>query len=57
MRDLQIIPNQIFTSGLKRAIFTSEIISNNNKTPIYTSWRLNEKHYGDLEGVTRTIYF
>lgn len=54
IRDLDVIPNQIFTSGLKRAIFTSDIIRNDNfDIPIYTSWRLNEKHYGDLEGVSR----
>ena len=55
IRDLGVIPNQIITSGLKRAIFTSDIIRNDNfDMPIYTSWRLNEKHYGDLEGVART---
>lgn len=49
-----LLPNKIFTSNLKRAIFTSEIIKNNYKNiPIKTSWRLNEKNYGDLEGVTR----
>lgn len=54
IQDLNVIPNQIFTSGLKRAIFTSDIIRKDNfNIPIYTSWRLNEKHYGDLEGVSR----
>ena len=50
-----IIPNIIFSSVLNRAIDTSNIIKNgiNNDIPILTSWRLNEKHYGTLEGIPR----
>ena len=54
-----ICPNIIFTSVLDRAIETSNIIKKEmfqfNKTdvPIYTSWRLNERHYGKLEGMPR----
>ena len=55
-----IIPNIIFSSVLNRAIDTSNIIKTNlqkNKInhdiPILTSWRLNEKHYGTLEGIPR----
>jgi len=49
-------PNIIFTSVLDRAIETSNIIKEkleNEKITIQTSWRLNEKHYGTLEGVPR----
>jgi len=52
-------PSIIFTSVLQRSIETSTIIqkelrlSNENDIPIHTSWRLNEKHYGTLEGVPR----
>jgi 2,3-bisphosphoglycerate-dependent phosphoglycerate mutase len=54
-----IIPNIIFTSVLDRAIETSNIVKNEldkiTKTniPIYNSWRLNERHYGTLEGIPR----
>jgi len=50
-----LYPNIIFSSVLERAINTSNIIKNDlqNNVPIHTSWRLNEKHYGTLEGVPR----
>jgi len=52
-------PNIIFTSVLERSIETSNIIKKDldkfigHDVPIYTSWRLNERHYGTLEGVPR----
>jgi 2,3-bisphosphoglycerate-dependent phosphoglycerate mutase len=48
-------PSIIFTSVLQRSIETSTIIQKqlNHEIPIHTSWRLNEKHYGTLEGVPR----
>jgi 2,3-bisphosphoglycerate-dependent phosphoglycerate mutase len=49
-------PSIIFTSVLQRSIETSTIIQKElqeNSIPIHTSWRLNEKHYGTLEGVPR----
>ena len=50
-------PSIIFTSVLQRSIETSTIIQQNLNNimniPIHTSWRLNEKHYGTLEGVPR----
>lgn len=48
-------PNIIFSSVLDRCIHTSNIIKYNlkSKIPIHTSWRLNEKHYGTLEGIPR----
>jgi 2,3-bisphosphoglycerate-dependent phosphoglycerate mutase len=52
-------PSIIFTSVLQRSIETSTIIQKtlqNDMTkdiPIHTSWRLNEKHYGTLEGIPR----
>jgi len=54
-----LCPNIIFTSVLDRAIETSNIIQkdihlyNKNSIPIYTTWRLNERHYGYLEGIPR----
>jgi 2,3-bisphosphoglycerate-dependent phosphoglycerate mutase len=58
----KLIPNIIFTSVLDRSIDTSDIIKhdleNNNckNVLIHTSWRLNEKHYGNLEGVMRNDF-
>ena len=59
-------PSIIFTSVLQRSIETSTIIQKelmeskklknemkNRVIPMHTSWRLNEKHYGTLEGVPR----
>jgi len=54
-------PTIIFTSVLQRSIETSTIIQKNLQNqsnqsldiPIHTSWRLNEKHYGTLEGIPR----
>ena len=49
-----IFPTVLFTSVLQRSIETSQLIQREFKQmPIYTSWRLNEKHYGTLEGVPR----
>jgi 2,3-bisphosphoglycerate-dependent phosphoglycerate mutase len=54
-----LFPNIIFTSVLDRAIETSNIVKkeinnfNNKDIPIHTSWRLNERHYGTLEGIPR----
>lgn len=50
-----IYPNVIFTSVLHRCIETSQLIQKEyaQPIPIHTSWRLNEKHYGTLEGVPR----
>ena len=48
-------PSIIFTSVLQRSIETSTIIQKemDEIIPIHTSWRLNEKHYGTLEGIPR----
>ena len=56
MKKNNLYPSVIFTSVLNRAIETSNIIKkdfNDNSIEIYTSWRLNEKHYGTLEGIPR----
>ena len=59
LRDKSLIPNIVFSSVLDRSIETSNIIKTNLMKnqgldiPIHTSWRLNEKHYGTLEGVPR----
>jgi 2,3-bisphosphoglycerate-dependent phosphoglycerate mutase len=56
MQENNLIPNIIFTSVLDRCIETSNIIKkelNMIDIPLQTSWRLNEKHYGTLEGIPR----
>lgn len=45
-----------FTSVLQRAQQTLEIVLHtvgHNQLPIHTSWRLNERHYGALQGLSR----
>ena len=50
-----LIPDIFFSSVLQRSLETANIIKNkvNENAIVHTSWRLNEKHYGTLEGVQR----
>lgn len=50
-----IVPTVFFSSVLTRAVDTAHIIRDTleSSAPVFTSWRLNEKHYGALEGVRR----
>ncbi len=47
----------VFTSDLKRAQRTAEIAMSHNKAssepPTIADWRLNERHYGDLQGLNK----
>lgn len=48
--------NVTFTSMLKRAIRTLWIVIDEMDlmwTPVYRSWRLNERHYGALQGLNK----
>ena len=49
--------DMVFTSELIRAQKTAEIIlgenSNSNSIPTYKDLRLNERHYGDLQGMNK----
>tara|TARA_A100001037_G_C15049869_1_gene589577 strand:+ start:428 stop:1120 length:693 start_codon:yes stop_codon:yes gene_type:complete len=48
--------DKIFTSVLKRAVKTMDLCLNEmeqNNIPIVYDWRLNEQHYGDLEGLNK----
>jgi len=48
-----LLPDVVHTSLLKRAIRTSEIALHaceRHWIPVKRSWRLNERHYGDLQG-------
>lgn len=53
LKEAELLPDVLHTSLLKRAINTADItLSNCGKTGIAThrSWRLNERHYGALQG-------
>ena|SRR3989338_319294 len=46
----------IFTSVLKRALDTTDIVLNEmrlKKIKVHKSWRLNERHYGALQGLNK----
>jgi 2,3-bisphosphoglycerate-dependent phosphoglycerate mutase len=50
-------PDVLFTSVLKRAINTAHIALDQidrNWIPTFRSWRLNERHYGALQGLDKT---
>jgi 2,3-bisphosphoglycerate-dependent phosphoglycerate mutase len=49
------LPTIFFSSVLERAFDTTDIIRKEiqSQATIFTSWRLNEKHYGTLEGLPR----
>ena len=47
----------VFTSVLKRAINTMNICLSNmdhNNPKIFQDWRLNERHYGSLQGLNKS---
>ena len=48
--------DQVFTSGLKRALRTMQITLNEmgqSGIPVEKSWKLNERHYGALQGLNK----
>ena len=48
-----VLPDVVHTSLQKRAIRTAEIalrVADRSWIPVRRSWRLNERHYGDLQG-------
>ena len=53
LKEANLLPDVLHTSLLKRAIDTADIaLKNCGRTGIPTkrSWRLNERHYGELQG-------
>ena len=53
LKEADLLPDVLHTSLLKRAIDTADIaLTNCGRTGIPTkrSWRLNERHYGALQG-------
>jgi 2,3-bisphosphoglycerate-dependent phosphoglycerate mutase len=57
IRDAGIAPGAVHTSLLTRAMDTADIVvaeARSGKPPIRRSWRLNERHYGALQGRRRS---
>jgi 2,3-bisphosphoglycerate-dependent phosphoglycerate mutase len=53
LKENGVLPDVVHTSVLRRAIRTSEIalhITDRHWIPVTRSWRLNERHYGALQG-------
>src|SRR5262250_2425352 len=53
LRDAGILPDVVHTSLLRRAISTADIsldVADRHWIPVRRSWRLNERHYGALQG-------
>jgi 2,3-bisphosphoglycerate-dependent phosphoglycerate mutase len=53
LRESNLLPDVLHTSLLRRAIRTAEIALDAADLlwlPVRRSWRLNERHYGDLQG-------
>lgn len=56
LRAADIMPEVAFTSYLKRAIKTLNCAidkMDRDWIPVHKSWRLNEKHYGSLQGLNK----
>jgi 2,3-bisphosphoglycerate-dependent phosphoglycerate mutase len=53
MRDQGLLPDIVHTSLLRRAITTAHLcldVADRHWIPVKRSWRLNERHYGALQG-------
>jgi 2,3-bisphosphoglycerate-dependent phosphoglycerate mutase len=53
MRDAGLLPDIVHTSVLRRAISTANLAldaADRHWIPVHRSWRLNERHYGALQG-------
>ncbi|HYT09340.1 MAG TPA: phosphoglyceromutase [Mycobacteriales bacterium] len=53
LRDAGLVPDVVHTSVLRRAIRTAELsldAADRSWVPVQRSWRLNERHYGALQG-------
>ncbi len=53
LKEKGLLPDVVHTSLLRRAIHTSQLAldeCDRHWIPVYRSWRLNERHYGALQG-------
>ncbi|PBC56178.1 2,3-diphosphoglycerate-dependent phosphoglycerate mutase [Rhodococcus sp. ACPA1] len=56
IRQAGLLPDVVHTSLLRRAVATADLVldaAERHWIPVHRSWRLNERHYGDLQGRTR----
>ena len=56
LREHNLLPDLVHTSVLRRSIRTAELALNaadRHWIPVRRSWRLNERHYGALQGKTK----
>jgi 2,3-bisphosphoglycerate-dependent phosphoglycerate mutase len=56
LADEALAPDVVHTSLLKRAIHTANIaleVLDRDWIPVWRSWRLNERHYGTLQGLNK----
>ncbi|MDO4255540.1 MAG: phosphoglyceromutase [Kocuria sp.] len=57
LKERDILPDVVHTSLLRRAIMTANLsldAADRHWIPVKRSWRLNERHYGDLQGKDKT---
>ncbi|MFM8383856.1 MAG: 2,3-bisphosphoglycerate-dependent phosphoglycerate mutase, partial [Actinomycetota bacterium] len=53
LKERGLLPDVVHTSLLRRAIHTANLaldVSDRHWIPVRRSWRLNERHYGALQG-------
>lgn len=53
LKDAGVLPDILHTSLLRRAIMTAQLAldtADRHWIPVKRSWKLNERHYGDLQG-------
>lgn len=51
-----LLPDVVYTSLLRRAINTANLtldVADRHWVPVHRSWRLNERHYGALQGLDK----
>ena len=56
LKEAGVLPDQLFTSMQKRAIKTANLAldtADRSWIPVQRSWRLNERHYGALQGLDK----
>lgn len=56
LRDAGILPDVVYTSLLRRAIWTANLALDEADRlwiPVIRDWRLNERHYGALQGLNK----
>ncbi|MDT5079161.1 MAG: 2,3-bisphosphoglycerate-dependent phosphoglycerate mutase, partial [Mycobacterium sp.] len=56
MKAAGVLPDVLYTSLLRRAINTANLaldVADRHWIPVFKNWRLNERHYGALQGLDK----